>query len=74
MSPVLITMAVVLVVAVLALVYAAFPHRGESIPGAPWLGDVLERASDAVPTVADGDLDPVDVPVDVPADDGASHR
>ena len=69
MPAVLIFMSVVVVVAVLALAYAAFPHRGEPVPGAPWLSDVLERAADAVPTVADGDLDapahepgPVDQP------------
>lgn len=71
MTPVLVTMSIVLVVAVLALGYAAFPHRGESLPGAPWLSDVLERASDAVPTVADGDLDPA---ADVEPEDSPSRR
>ena len=36
MAPVLIFMAVVVGVAVLALVYAAYPHRGHPVPGAPW--------------------------------------
>ncbi|WP_148614474.1 hypothetical protein [Nocardioides rubriscoriae] len=61
MAPVLIFMLVVVGVAVLALVYAAFPHRGEPVPGAPWIGDLLERAADAVPTIEDGDLDPARV-------------
>ena len=59
MVAILVFMSVVVLVAVLALVYAAFPHRGEPVPGAPWLGDVLERAADALPVLEDGDLDPV---------------
>jgi hypothetical protein len=63
-TPVLIFMSLVVVVAVLALAYAAWPHRGAPVPGAPWLGDALERAADAVPVLQDGDLDPVDAPLD----------
>ncbi len=58
MTMIIVTMGVVLAIAVLALAYAAFPHRGESIPGVPWLGEALGRAADAVPTIEDGDLDP----------------
>lgn len=65
MQPVLIFMAVVLGVAVLALVYAAFPGRGEQLPGAPRLSEMLERAGDAVPTVEDGDLDAASAEGDV---------
>jgi hypothetical protein len=57
MTPVVVTMGVVLAVAVLALAYAAWPSRGEQVPGAPWLGELMERAADAVPTLEDGDLD-----------------
>ena len=59
MSAVVVPMAVILVVAVLALDDAAYPHRGEQVPGAPWLGELMERAADAVPVLEDGDLDPV---------------
>lgn len=41
----------ILLLAVLVVVYAAFPHRGEDIPGAAWLGDAMSRAAGAVPTV-----------------------
>ena len=44
-----IAMLVILVLAALVLVYAAFPHRGETVPGAPWLGDAMERATEAAP-------------------------
>lgn len=71
MVAILVFMSVVVLVAALALVYAAFPHRGEPVPGAPWLGEVLERAADALPVLEDGDLDPVREPV---ADDEPSRR
>lgn len=35
--------------------FVAFPHRGERLPAAPWLGKAMARAADAVPT-----LDPED--------------
>jgi uncharacterized membrane protein YbaN (DUF454 family) len=41
----------ILLVAGFVVVYAAFPHRGEDIPGAPWLSDMMNRATDAVPTL-----------------------
>jgi hypothetical protein len=41
----------ILLVAGLVVVYVAFPHRGEDIPGAGWLGDAMNRAADAVPTL-----------------------
>lgn len=44
-----IAMFVILALAGLVLLYAAFPHRGETVPGAPWLGDAMERAADAAP-------------------------
>ena len=46
---IVIAMLVILALAALVLVYAAFPHRGETVPGAPWLGDAMERAADAAP-------------------------
>ncbi len=58
MGPIVVVMIVVVAVALLALAYAAFPGRGQPVPGVPWLGEALERAADAVPTLEDGDLDP----------------
>jgi hypothetical protein len=52
---ILVTMLVILVMAALVLVYAAFPHRGKQVPAAPWLGDAMERASDALPVVEQED-------------------
>lgn len=48
---VVIAMLVVLVVAGLVVVYVAYPHRGEEIPAAPWLGEAMTRAVDAAPVL-----------------------
>ncbi|WP_395658366.1 hypothetical protein [Nocardioides sp.] len=42
-------MLVVLVVAGLVVVYVAYPHRGEEVPAAPWLGEAMTRAAEAAP-------------------------
>lgn len=46
-----VSMLVILVVAGLVVVYAAYPHRGENVPGMPWLGEAMGKAADAVPTI-----------------------
>jgi hypothetical protein len=33
----------ILVVAGAVVVYVAYPHRGEEVPGAPWLGEAMQR-------------------------------
>ncbi|GAA1163476.1 hypothetical protein [Nocardioides aquiterrae] len=48
---VVIAMLVVLVVAGLVVVYVAYPHRGEEVPAAPWLGDAMTRATVAAPVL-----------------------
>lgn len=45
-------MLVIVVTAGLVLVYAAFPHRGQDVPAVPWLGEAMERATDAMPVVS----------------------
>jgi hypothetical protein len=50
----LMMLGILLVAGVVAL-YVAFPHRGEDVPGAPWLGDAMNRAADAVPVLEDED-------------------
>jgi hypothetical protein len=46
-----------LVVAGLVVLYVAFPHRGERVPGAPWIGDALGKAADAVPVIEDAEIE-----------------
>ena len=33
------------------MTFVAFPHRGEELPGVPWLGETMNRAADAMPTL-----------------------
>jgi hypothetical protein len=48
---IIVIMGVILALCGAIAVFVAFPHRGEELPGAPWLGDVMSRAADAVPIV-----------------------
>lgn len=57
MLTIVITMLVILVVAGLVVAYVAFPHRGEELPGVPWLGEAMGRAADAAPTLDETDAD-----------------
>ncbi|WP_193610306.1 hypothetical protein [Nocardioides lijunqiniae] len=51
MLTLVIIMAAILVLCGLVLTYVAFPHRGAQVPAAPWLGDAMSKAVDAVPTL-----------------------
>lgn len=44
-------MLVVLAVAGMVVLYVAYPHRGEQVPAAPWLGEAMSRAADAAPVL-----------------------
>jgi hypothetical protein len=44
-------MLVILVAAALVAAYVAYPHRGQDVPGPPWVGDMLERGVAALPTL-----------------------
>ena len=37
-------------VGALVLTYVAFPHRGEDVPGVPWLGHAMRRGIERLPT------------------------
>lgn len=53
MTLIIVMMLGILLVAALVALYVAFPHRGEDIPGAPWLGEAMNRAADAAPVLDD---------------------
>ncbi len=55
MLAIVLTMLFILLVASAIVVYVAFPHRGEDVPNAVWLGDVMTRAADALPTLDESD-------------------
>ena len=42
------SMLAILVIAGAVVVYVAYPHRGEEVPVAPWLGEVMRRGRGAV--------------------------
>jgi hypothetical protein len=46
-----VAMLVTLVLAGLVVVYVAYPHRGEDVPYAGWLGRLLHRGAQTVPTL-----------------------
>lgn len=48
---VVLAMLVILALAALVAAYVAYPARGQEVPGAPWVGDLLERGVDALPTL-----------------------
>jgi len=50
-TAIVIAMIVIVVIAAVIVVYVAYPHRGQQLPAAPWLGDAMSRAADALPTV-----------------------
>ena len=48
---VVISMLAILAIAGLVVLYVAYPHRGEDVPAAPWLGTAMSRATDAAPVL-----------------------
>lgn len=55
MLPVVVAMVLILLLAGLVVLYVAYPHRGEQIPAAPWLGDAMSKAVDAAPVIIEGE-------------------
>ncbi len=53
---IILSMLVIIVVAGLVVTFVAFPHRGEDVPGAPWLSDAMNQANEALPTIRDGEV------------------
>jgi uncharacterized membrane protein len=48
---ILLLMLVALLIAGFVLAYVAYPHRGEEMPHAPWLGDAMKRGVESLPTL-----------------------
>ena len=48
---IVLVMVAIIVLAGLVVAFTAFPHRGEEIPAAPWLGEAMTKAVDALPTL-----------------------
>ena len=41
----------IVAIAALVVVYVAYPHRGEDVPGVPWVGTALRKGVEAMPTL-----------------------
>ena len=67
MTQIVVSMVVIVLVAAVVAAYVAFPHRGEDLPGAPWLGRLMRRGARSLPTV---EPEPGDV---MPDDGGVAH-
>lgn len=59
-------MLLTLVLAGVVAVYVAYPHRGQDVPHAPWLGDALRKGVESLPTL-DNQLGPAGA--EAPSDD-----
>lgn len=46
-----------LAVSGVVVLYVAYPHRGEQVPGVPWLGDAMAKAVEAAPVIEDEERD-----------------
>lgn len=44
-------MVLILAVAGVVIAYVAYPHRGEEMPHAAWLGEAMKRGVDSLPTL-----------------------
>jgi hypothetical protein len=53
---ILLAMLAILAIAGLVVVYVAFPHRGEEVPSAPWVGDALRKGVALLPTLDNPDV------------------
>lgn len=48
---ILLAMLGILLLAVLVVVYVAYPHRGREVPNAHWMGRLMRRGAERLPTL-----------------------
>ena len=51
MLSILLAMLVIIGLAAVVVLYVAFPHRGEEVPHAPWVGDAMRKGVEMLPTL-----------------------
>lgn len=51
MLAIVVIMVLTVVVSAVVIMYVAYPHRGEDLPVAPAIGDVMRKGVDALPTI-----------------------
>jgi hypothetical protein len=52
---VLLAMLGIVLLAIVVVVYVAYPHRGHEVPSAPWIGQAMRRGVDRLPTLDNQD-------------------
>ena len=48
MTQIVVAMVVIVLLAGVVVVYVAYPHRGEDLPGVPWLGRLMRKVLNGV--------------------------
>ncbi|MGZ4427797.1 MAG: hypothetical protein ACXVXC_11250 [Nocardioidaceae bacterium] len=48
---IVLAMLLIVALACVVVVYVAFPHRGEEVPNAPWVGEAMRKGVNALPTL-----------------------
>jgi hypothetical protein len=48
---ILLAMIGIVLLAGLIVLYVAYPHRGEDVPNAPWVGDAMRKGVNLLPTL-----------------------
>jgi hypothetical protein len=48
---VLLAMLGIVLLASLVVVYVAYPHRGQEVPSAPWIGEAMRKGVARLPTL-----------------------
>ena len=51
MISILLAMIGIVLLAGLIVLYVAYPHRGEDVPNAPWVGDAMRKGVNLLPTL-----------------------
>lgn len=51
MISIVFAMLVIMILAGVVVLYVAFPHRGEEVPNAPWVGDAMRKGVEKLPTL-----------------------
>ena len=51
MTAIVLAMFFILLLAGAVVVYVAFPHRGEDVPHAPWVGEAMRNGVNSLPTL-----------------------
>lgn len=50
-ASILLAMIGIILLAGLIVLYVAYPHRGEEVPNAPWVGEAMRKGVNLLPTL-----------------------